>query len=368
MLLLDDDNTHMHAFVYPENWKPIEKDMVEAEDDFMIPKHKFDFVDLSDLFALASGFENIESPEFSTDIIGVIEDFERVKPINTMFGEKNIVKFRITDGRYSHRVTVWGKLAVTTDAIYDKIVDRPIIAIIASSKLKIYRSSVQISTLPSSKIYLNLDSEFVSAMLLRLEEEGYKAPENVVAPPVEAPVIPVIQTLTLRELLGKTNSDDIKKNFMCYVKITNVEETGNWWYYSCSYCLEEAYKLEGKFKCSKCPKSTPVAEKRYRIVVLAGDSTEALNFVLFDRAAKRILSESATKMLSDNITTVGYPLKIKAMAGKEVTFNVTISSDNVLLNSKIFNVTDAYVTTFSESSPSEETVNGVSISSYSEEK
>ncbi|KAK1355038.1 hypothetical protein POM88_048294 [Heracleum sosnowskyi] len=342
MLLLDDDNTHMHAFVYPENWKPIEKDMAEAEDDFMIPKHKFDFVDLSDLFALASGFENIESPEFSTDIIGVIEDFERVKPINTMFGEKNIVKFRITDGRYSHRVTVWGKLAVTTDAIYDKIVDRPIIAIIASSKLKIYRS--------------------------KLKEEGYKVPENVVAPPVEALVIPVIQTLTLRELLGKTNSDDIKKNFMCYVKITNVEETGKWWYYSFSYCLEEAYKLEGKFKCSKCPKSTPVAEKRYRIVVLAGDSTEALNLVLFDRAAKRILSESATKMLSDNITTVGYPLKIKAMAGKEVTFNVTISSDNVLLNSKIFNVTDAYVTTFSESSPSEETVNGVSISSYSEEK
>ncbi|KAK1384319.1 hypothetical protein POM88_022054 [Heracleum sosnowskyi] len=110
MILLDDDNTHMHAFVYPENWKPIEKDMVEAEDDFMIPNHKFDFVDLSDLFALASGFENIESPEFSTDIIGVIEDFERVKPINTMFGEKNIVKFRITDGRYSHRVTVWESL------------------------------------------------------------------------------------------------------------------------------------------------------------------------------------------------------------------------------------------------------------------
>ncbi|KAK1369929.1 hypothetical protein POM88_036021 [Heracleum sosnowskyi] len=223
-----------------------------------------------------------------------------------MFGEKNIVKFRITYGRYSHRVTVWGKLVVTIDAIYDKIVDRPIIAIIASSKLKIYRS--------------------------KLEEEGYKVLENVVTPPVEAPVIPAIQTLTLRELLGKTNSDDIK---------------------------EEAYKLEGKFKCSKCPKSTPVEEKRYKIVVLAGDSTEALNFVLFDRAAKLILCESATKMLPDNIT-------IKAMAGKEVTFNVTISSDNLLLNSKIFNVTDAYETTFSESSPSEGTVNGVVISSYSE--
>lgn len=33
------------------------------------------------------------------DVIGVVEDFERVKLISTMYGEKEIVKFRITDGR-----------------------------------------------------------------------------------------------------------------------------------------------------------------------------------------------------------------------------------------------------------------------------
>ena len=37
---------------------------------------------------------------FVLDIIGVLEDFENVKLIQTMFGERNIVKFRITDGRY----------------------------------------------------------------------------------------------------------------------------------------------------------------------------------------------------------------------------------------------------------------------------
>jgi hypothetical protein len=36
------------------------------EDDFMIPRHKFEFVDLGDLFSVASAYTNAEFPEFST--------------------------------------------------------------------------------------------------------------------------------------------------------------------------------------------------------------------------------------------------------------------------------------------------------------
>ena len=36
------------------------------EDDFMIPKYKFEFVDLSDLLSVASANEGVEFPEFST--------------------------------------------------------------------------------------------------------------------------------------------------------------------------------------------------------------------------------------------------------------------------------------------------------------
>lgn len=37
-----------------------------TEDDFMIPLHKFEFVDLGDLFSIASKTPNDEFPEFST--------------------------------------------------------------------------------------------------------------------------------------------------------------------------------------------------------------------------------------------------------------------------------------------------------------
>ncbi|KAK1387611.1 hypothetical protein POM88_015789 [Heracleum sosnowskyi] len=110
-----------------------------TEDDFMIPLHKFEFVDLGDLFSIASKCPNDEYPEYSTVIIGVVEDFEHVSSIKTKFGQMNIVKFRITDGRNSHKVTIWGDLAVKAKNDYNKTVETPVIAIVTSTRLKTYK-------------------------------------------------------------------------------------------------------------------------------------------------------------------------------------------------------------------------------------
>lgn len=63
---------------------------------------------------------------------------------------------------------------------------------------------------------------------------------------------------------------------------------------------------------------------------------------------------------------VRYPEKIKQLAGKEFTFTVQISSDNVLLNSKIFTVIDAHDDNAGSSSQSNATNAGYTISSFSE--
>ena len=104
--MLSIQNYHVQAFVYAENYKAITVEMVEgglyvisnfytkeakgnlrptsskiiinfsnstyveklAHDDFMIPNHKFEFVDLSDLFRITSGYENPDNPEFATGL------------------------------------------------------------------------------------------------------------------------------------------------------------------------------------------------------------------------------------------------------------------------------------------------------------
>ncbi|WOH00604.1 hypothetical protein DCAR_0519972 [Daucus carota subsp. sativus] len=134
MILLDDDNCHIHAFSYAKTWKAIEEKIEEGclyvisnfytkealgslkpvsskyiinfspsttvdkleEDYFMIPIHKFEFIDLGDLFGLVSSYTNTEFPDYST---GVIEEYERDIEIQTMYGDRHIVRFRLTDGR-----------------------------------------------------------------------------------------------------------------------------------------------------------------------------------------------------------------------------------------------------------------------------
>ncbi|KAK1397624.1 hypothetical protein POM88_007487 [Heracleum sosnowskyi] len=176
--------------------------------------HKFEFVDLSDLFGIVSAYVDDDKPDYSTDIIGVLEDFENEKKIPTMYGENNIAKFRITDGRHSHKVSVWGQLAITTDSNYKEITkEQPIIVIVTSTKLRKFRNSVQISTMPSSKIYLNLENDVVSAIRQRLDEEGYVASEKALGSPSLAinesssALAPVIETLTLKQLSERTSTE-----------------------------------------------------------------------------------------------------------------------------------------------------------------
>ncbi|XP_074371051.1 uncharacterized protein LOC141712131 [Apium graveolens] len=291
----------MHAFVYADNWRSVGKDIVEGNvyvitnlytreakgtmkpttskflinffnstsaqklvgDDFMIPRHKFEFVDLGELFSIAFGYENVESPEFAADIIGVVEDFEPVILINIM---------------YSHKVSVWGQLSVETNKNYEKAKkDDIVIAIAAGRRLQPSSQHTRFS-IPSSPVH-------------------------------------VIETITVQQLSQKTNSDDLEKTFMCSVKISVVEESENWWYLSCIKCEEDAYKYEGRYKCSKCSYIMLVPVKRYKIVVLAGDSNEAFNFVLMDKAVKRMVGQTATKMILDNPKTEdGYPKKIRDIA------------------------------------------------------
>ncbi|XP_074342551.1 uncharacterized protein LOC141680148 [Apium graveolens] len=305
LILLDDSDFHVHAYVYPDYWnmhsdkiveggvymfsnfytkkalgtlKPVSSKLIinfsptttvdPVDDDVMISTHKFEFVDLSELFVVAQANGSAEFPEFSTDVIGVLESYEELSKIGTKFGQREIVHFRITDGRDSSKVTVWGNLAIAIDARYKEISkEEPVIVIVTTTKLKIFHTSVQISTLPASKIYLNLDHDVVSEMRQRLREEGYVYSGKAISSSTtqsEGSISNTIHTVTLKELSEKTKTDYLKMNFLCKVKVNNVEESDGWWYRSCSKmdCFGEVTKLEGKYKCSTCNQNNPVPKKK----------------------------------------------------------------------------------------------------------
>ncbi|KAK1352794.1 hypothetical protein POM88_052632 [Heracleum sosnowskyi] len=194
-----------------------------------------------------------------------------------------------------------------------------------------------------------------------LAQQGYKTPEDIGSVSTVSNSVQVVETLTLKELTEKTSTDYIKRNVMCFVTIKSVEVGDSWWYYGCNFCHEEVHLLEGRYKCvnPKCLKSSPYPEKRYRIMVLAHDKTEAVNVVFSDRALKRLVGKTAT-MLLEEIEDLAethpctlFPQQILDIANKDFTFNILISDDNVLINSTMYNATDAYLSKKSKPSTSE---------------
>lgn len=60
------------------------------------------------------------------------------------------------------------------------------------------------------KYNYNYGSNVVLSHDIRIEAEGYKAPEDAMDNPLPVTATPVIETISLQELALKTNIDDLK--------------------------------------------------------------------------------------------------------------------------------------------------------------
>ncbi|KAL1817696.1 hypothetical protein ACET3Z_020270 [Daucus carota] len=121
------------------------------------------------------------------NVMGMIEEWEPASRVPTRYGERETLRFKLSDGRVVLGVCLWGELAVTVSNEYQNEKKKPVVAIIASSKLTTFRQELQIGALPSTRIYLNLNIEAVEVFRKRLEEEGYKSPAAPIRPTVTPP-------------------------------------------------------------------------------------------------------------------------------------------------------------------------------------
>ncbi|WOH08358.1 hypothetical protein DCAR_0727797 [Daucus carota subsp. sativus] len=353
-IFLDEDNSHIHAYAYPDNWTAIGKEMVEGNEyvvenfqvrdalgrlkpasnklcirllrstviqeqsnDFLIPSHKFEFFDLGDLVDEDSKVSNDENPEFAIDVLGAIDEFIPLKKIPTKIGEREVVRFSISDGRKSYKVAAWGNLAIAINADFKPDLETPVIAIISIAKITEFKGNTQIGTLPSTKVYFNLDIEPVSEFRALLLEEGYTAGghvhdgrNSVSAPPLEfssfARLVSSPGTLSQRSVLATFT-------------VNKIEEEDNWW---------------------------------FRILVLADDTTHACNVVLMDRVVKRIAGTTATNILNEMKKAGFIALNVPSGAfitdlygkivGKEISAKIDLSEANLNGDSNIYEAVDLW--------------------------
>ncbi|KAL1826798.1 hypothetical protein ACET3Z_005210 [Daucus carota] len=354
LILLDDDNSHIHAYVYPDNWRAIDKEVVEGnvyvtenfqvretigklkpvstrlcirllsstviepvEDDVMIPKHKFEFMDMGDLLFECQRLTENQNPEFAYDVIGVVEHFKKV--------------------------TLWGDLASSVSERFKPDLEKPVIGILTSAKLSTFREEHQIGALPSTKIFFNPAIDSVAEFRERLIEEGYKPPEDADKGTSEPLVSLVIEQTSFRDLIENSITYRDKRTVIVKFVISKIEDEENWWFNSCVSCQAEVEKVDKKFKCPECKRSFGYSEKRFRIVVLADESTLVTNVILLDRFVKRVAGTTMANILNeikkDSSVTVLSTL-FKTIIGKEVTVLIKLTDANVDGDSNLYNIVD----------------------------
>ncbi|KAL1816406.1 hypothetical protein ACET3Z_018980 [Daucus carota] len=413
LILLDDDNTHVHAYAYPDNWRAIGKEVAEGkiytvenfqvrdtigklrpvstklcirllsstiiecvEDDALIPNHKFEFMDMGDLLEECNRLTENQNPEFAYDVIGVVEHFKHVTRKQTRYGERDQTRFMFSDGRLKFSVTLWGDFASSVNQTYTAELQKPVIGILTSAKLSTFRQENQIGALPSTKIYFNLDIDPVTEFRERLIEEGYKSPPDTDESSSEPAPRAVIERTSFKELIENSLSFVLKRTVVVKFVINKIEEEDSWWFNSCVSCHSEVEKVDKKFKCAECKRNFGYCEKRYiqyglimhhnkfstqpnnavcshfrfRIVVLADDTTLVTNVILLDRVVKRMGATTVANILNlmkkipnfifQDSSVTAESAVFKSIVGKEVTALLQLSDANVNGDSNLYNVVD----------------------------
>ncbi|XP_074347225.1 uncharacterized protein LOC141686063 [Apium graveolens] len=118
---------------------PITMVVLEPEEILSIPRHKFDLVPMMLLYNSLHCLALDELPIYSTDVIGIVELLQLVQSIMTRFGEKEVLRFRISDGVRAIQVCFSGSLPTNFESLYQVTEIEPKIVILASVRVFMYR-------------------------------------------------------------------------------------------------------------------------------------------------------------------------------------------------------------------------------------
>ncbi|KAL1827487.1 hypothetical protein ACET3Z_005899 [Daucus carota] len=365
ILLLDDKNFRMHAFV---PGKVIEKDETKLsdgnlciisnftiknyensekfrvvnhdkqiilttythiekveEDDGFIQKNMFDFYDLGQLDDIAD--KNI----FLTDVVGIIENDTPIADLVNRFGKKQKqVKFNIVDGRSSVNVCFWDNMAEKFNETIQNVEEHPTIIIISSAKVtswqpqKMNAKQYELANVTATTFYINYQDESVAA-LRRMYARGLFGKYNFVNY-----VKPKYEEITVKEV-KKLQMHDAEKQIICKVQIKEVLETGIWYRYHCTSCYKSVEMKNGNFKCYRCAdRNVPEPDLRWEITVIAEDKTGEIHIVLFDREIRSIFNFAVTDFDDEVLQSGRVPTILKALEKQHFYIRLHIKEANIL--------------------------------------
>ncbi|KAK1350604.1 hypothetical protein POM88_054639 [Heracleum sosnowskyi] len=320
MLLLDDKNGRMHAFV-PGT-------VIEKHEDKLC-------LDLQDLDQVAN--QNV----YLTDVVGVIHKDFRLRNVKTKFNDQQLqVKFTIVDGRCSVNVTFWDSLAVDFAIALEQVTDFPAIIIIASGKITSWQGTnhstpqIDISNAAATKFYINYDHHVVSQLRRMLSTPIFSKYD------FSSQMSDKLDTLQVKDIRN-LGYDYVQKEVIAEVKLTCSNNLQKWFDYTCSSCYQPIDPVDTMFACYRCNnRDVPHPQKKFHIEVEAEDKTGTIVISLFDREVRTLIGKTAQEIVDETPKDQTFPERLNNLQNIVCMVKLRIRKSNVDKTSNSYHVTD----------------------------
>ncbi|KAK1372230.1 hypothetical protein POM88_028423 [Heracleum sosnowskyi] len=349
LILLDDNHSRIHAFIYSSNVGNLARQFEEGnvyiiqnfyvkdyiqtairclpndkqitltdntrvtqiDDDGLIEQNVFDLYDLSDAARLK------KDDLFLIDIVGVVTDVQPLYHFTNRHDQDQCkIKFKITDGSSCIEIIFWDQLAEEFDKRRNQVPTQPPIIIIASIGVNRNSDTYNLSSHASTRFYLNHDHYSVQQLRSRVESTTfYSEQEQEEDAHFEHPA----KLIDLR-----TDMPDFT-TITCHLTVQKVEENNGWFYHVCTSCQEEVTLENLKYTCQRCARNIPFPDKRFRICALVSDDTANAALIIHDRE-------------EGDITI--FPKELLIMEGRKYKVTIALKEENITKSSTMYTASD----------------------------
>ncbi|XP_052290936.1 uncharacterized protein LOC112497129 [Citrus sinensis] len=205
----------------------------------------------------------------------------------------------LMDYSVTMKITLWGKLGEMFDPNLYKKDEGPYIVIVTSTTIKKFQGEVNFSTTSASKIYINLQIDYVALLI-----EGFSTVSNVVQVIESSNVNKItfeeemfLNRMSIKELLEADWSSQVKEYIVTVrAKISEIDNSFGW----------------------------------YKIHIKVMDKTAETTFVLFNHVAEKLLDTSAHKLFNRlPLYSKDVPIEIQSLCGKDFVYKLKLNDYNL---------------------------------------
>ncbi|KAH0897579.1 hypothetical protein HID58_047147 [Brassica napus] len=225
------------------------------------------------------------------------------------------------------KLYLWDKAATDFCEKFKAHRNTPSVILVTTVNPKWFGGALTLSSLSSSRVFLDLDVQPTRDYLTWLDSN------TDVANRVNPDIVTKAETVTIGDLFSYIKHEGSKVAwFECTATIDDVVHGSAWYYISCGGCKTKATKGHTTLMCKKCGKAEVTGVAEYLTKLSVYDKNDHGFFVLLGDAGRELTGKPASELANESVGDdhmVPVPQALIDTIGQTHTFIVKVSKHNL---------------------------------------